>query len=571
MREIMMLKKDEEKVEKIDTESIKKLSKEERRKVREKKREDSILPSKMSIYLWFLLIFAGVVTAFDGWCTATVTLAMGSFVGQFDIYQQITNPDLFTYFGLSGSPVMMGVILSFAGIGVILAVSFKYLVDKFGRRPLTLLTAVPFITFSVLTAFSPPGSKGLVFFLICKIFANYFLSADIVTIIVAEESPNHLRGRLVGFVLATNAIGMSLCAGIQILGIRVPISGPWGPVMTTWQSMFFLTIIGYIFIVPLFFFLKETKLFKGMKKYEKWRKKKGLKLKTGWFAPLQKKYARPMILSCVVGFLGTLISFAQVTFFALYFAKELKLTPKMVGVVTIPFVAVGGLASFLIGSIIDRWGRIPTIHFFGCLTLIGGALFSFPAVFICGDIPNPLLLTIVVAGGMLGVFSLVVLAATGAIAGLEMLPTHIRSTAMGWSGAISRGAMILAPFLMMYGAESLGGLGLSYQFMFALMGMPLTVILFAAYLLAPEGKGRGLGEIVATEIYTKIKIVDKKKYKEPYYFFTMAFVSYLISHNIYGWTSGGDPLIILIMVCFYATLSLVCFLFLIYARKLITE
>ncbi|MFX0137469.1 MAG: MFS transporter [Candidatus Hodarchaeota archaeon] len=566
-----MLKKGKDEEKTVNLESFKKLSKEERQKIREKKRAETTFPTKMNKYLWFLLIFAGVVTSFDGWCTATVTLAMGSFVRQLDILQQITNPDLFTYFGLSGSPVMMGVILSIAGIGVIMAVSFKYLVDKFGRRPLTLVTAVPFISFSILTAFSPPGPNGIVFFLICKIFANYFLSADIVTIIVAEESPHELRGRLVGFVLATNAIGVSLCAGVQIIGIRIPISGPWGNIMTTWQSMFFLTIIGYIFIVPLFFFLKETKLFNGMKRYEEWRKKKGLKPKTGWFVPLQRKYARPMILSCVVGFLGTLISFAQVTFFALYFAKELNLTAKMVGIVTIPFVAAGGLASFLVGTIIDRWGRIPTIHRFGCTTLIGGALFSWPTVFVCGDISNPFLLTLVVAGGMIGVFSLVMLGATGAIAGLEMLPTHIRSTAMGWSGAISRGAMVLAPFLMMYGAEKLGGLGLSYQFMFALMGMPLTVILFAAYLLAPEGKGRRLEEIVATEIYTKVKVDDKKEYKRPYYFFILAFVAYYISNNIYGWTGGGDPLVIFYMVSFYASLSLIGFLLIVYARKIITE
>ncbi|MFX1449419.1 MAG: MFS transporter [Promethearchaeota archaeon] len=566
-----MLKKGKDEEKTVSLESFRKLSKEERRKIREKRRADEGMPTKMNKYLWFLLFFAGIVTSFDGWCTATITLAMGNFVRQVDIVQQFDNPDLFTYFGLSGNPVMMGIILSIAGIGVVAAVSFKYLVDKYGRRPMTLWTAVPFITFSVLIAFSPRGSGGLIFFLVCRIIANFFLSADIVTIIVAEESPNHLRGRLVGFVLATNAIGIATCSVIQTLGIRVPLLDEWGRSMTTWQSLFFLTIIGYAFIVPLFIFLKETKRFTAMKKYEDWRKERGLKPKTGWFVPLQKQYARPMILSCVVGFLGTLINFAQVTFSALYFAKELNLSPKAIGILFIPLVAAGGLASFIVGSVIDKWGRISTIHRFGCLTLVGGAIFSWPIVFICGDIANPLITLLVIAGGMLGIFSLVILAATGAIVGLEMLPTHIRSTAMGWTGAISRGAMILAPFLMMYGAERLGGLGLSYQFMFVLMGMPLTVILFAVYLLAPESRGRELEEIVSTEIYTKMKAVDKKKYKEPYFYCLITFIGFFISNNIYGLTTDGNSFIVFLMVAFYGGLSFICFLLVIYARKLITE
>ena len=179
----------------------------------------------------------------------------------------------------------MGIILSIAGIGVVAAISFKYFVDKYGRRPLTLITAIAFITFSALTAFTPPGSDGLIIFLILRILANYFLSADIVVIIMAEEAPDRLRGRLVGAVLATNAVGGFMCGIIQAIGIQIPM--PWGVTLSTWQSLFFLTSIGYLFIIPMYFFLKETKRFKGMKKYEDWRKARGLKPKTGWMVPLQ--------------------------------------------------------------------------------------------------------------------------------------------------------------------------------------------------------------------------------------------------------------------------------------------
>ncbi|MFX0133392.1 MAG: MFS transporter, partial [Candidatus Hodarchaeota archaeon] len=312
-----MMKKSQEKEKITNVESFKKLSKEERRKIREKKRKETGFPTKMNMYLWFVLFFAGIVNFFDGWCTITITLAMGGFERGISLnLRQFTNPDLFTYFDLAGSPVMMGIILSIAGIGVVASVSFKYLVDKYGRRPLTIWTAIAFTTFTSLTAFSPPGFDGLIIFLILRIFANYFLSADIVVIIMAEESPDHLRGRLLGMILAMGTIGGVACGIIQATGIRIQISP--GMILTTWQSLFFLTSIGYFFIIPLFFFLKETKRFTAMKKYEDWRKKKGLKPKTGWLVPLSKKYSRVMVFGCVTGFLGTLIAFAQITFFALY-------------------------------------------------------------------------------------------------------------------------------------------------------------------------------------------------------------------------------------------------------------
>ncbi|MFX0137440.1 MAG: MFS transporter, partial [Candidatus Hodarchaeota archaeon] len=207
-------------------EATKKLSKEERRKIREKRREETGLPTKMNRYLYFVLFFAGIVTFFDGWSTLAITLAMGGIAGGFELsWDQIFNRDLFSYFGLTGSPVTMGIVLSIAGIGVVAAVSFKYFVDKYGRRPLTLITAIAFISFSVLTAFSPPNFEGLIYFLIIRILANYFLSADIVLIIMAEEAPNHLRGRLVGAVLATNAVGGFACGVIQVIGVRIPFLG----------------------------------------------------------------------------------------------------------------------------------------------------------------------------------------------------------------------------------------------------------------------------------------------------------------------------------------------------------
>ncbi len=528
------------------------------------------VPTKMNKYLWFVLIFAGIVNFFDGWCSIAITLAMGGFGGgiQFN-WNKFTNPDFFTYFDIAGNPITMGIVLSIAGIGVMASVSFKYLVDKYGRRPLTIWTSIAFISFSVLISFSPPRSNGLIVFLILRICANYFLSADIVVLIMAEEAPNDLRGNLISAVLAIGAIGGIACGIIQASGIRVELFN--GMILTTWQSIFFLTSIGYFFIIPLFFFLKETKRFDAMKKYEDWRKKKGLKPKTGWFTPWKKDFRRVMILGCIIGFLGTLIGFAQITFFALYFAKDLNMSSELIGISSIPLLLATGTGCFIAGPILDRWGRIPTIHRSGIITLIGLVLFSWPTVFVCGDLLNPFIISLVIIGGMLGILGGTLLTTAGVVIGIEITPTHIRSTAGGWTGTISRGATVVAPFLMMFGAEKLGGLGLTYQFMFILMIFPLCTVMFTAYLLAPESKGRELEEIIVTEIYGKQKKLREKKHKEPYYFYLLSFAIALGCTIIYGLTTDSPILNILIIIGFYGGVSMICFILVIRVREMITE
>jgi MFS family permease len=455
-------------------------------------------------------------------------------------------------------------ILSFAGIGVVLAVSFKYLVDKFGRRPLTIYTAIGFISFAVLTSFSPPGPNGLGYFLIFRLFANFFLSGDIVVIIIAEEAPDHLRGRLVGLVLSMTAFGGIACGLIQMLGIKVPLPG--GTYMSNWQSLYFLNILGVFFIIPLFFFLKETKRFKAMKKYEEWRKKRGLQQKTGWFVPLQKKFARPMILGCIAGFLIQLVYFGQITFFGLYFARELKMSQELIGLLTMPIAGSAGLGAAFAGPLFDRYGRLPVIRLFNYLLIIGSVFYAFPAIFIVGE-PDIILQALSVIGGSVGVFSLVLISSGTILIPLEMLPTHIRSTAMGWINAMQRGAVILVPFFLMFGAEQVGGLNLSYQYMFFLMLLAILTAAFTIHLLSPESKGRELEEIVVTEVYTKKEETHDKRYYEKYYLYLIAFALFILIGFFYGQTTDGTLLGLSMMIGLYGVMSLVCFVIVVYVRE----
>ena len=247
------------------------------------------------------------------------------------------------------------------------------------------------------------------------------------------------------------------------------------------------------------------------------------------------------------------------------------MSPTLVGLLSLPLMLAAGLGYFTAGYYMDRWGRLPCIVIFGSMALIGGALCAYPTLFVAGAIPNTFLMLLVVIGYMFTFYGGAIMFTSVALIPLEMFPTHIRSTAMGWIGAISRAGSILAPILMMYGAEKLGGLGLTYQFMFRMMGLVLSTVIFTALLLGTETKGRTLEEVVATETYSKMKRTDEKTYREPYILYSVGLVIFFFCFFIYGLAAGGEAVNVLYMILFYTISSVVCLIIVAYVRKIISE
>jgi hypothetical protein len=127
--------------------------------------------------------------------------------------------------------------------------------------------------------------------------------------------------------------------------------------------------------------------------------------------------------------------------------------------------------------------------------------------------------------------------------------------------------MILTPFLMMFGAETLGGLGLSYQFMFIFMDMIFFTAVYVVLMLAPETKGRDLEEIVATEVYAERKDLAKKMDNKPYMYWAIYISSFIALCFIYYQTSGAPLINMMIMLGLYTLLSAIGILTVFIVRK----
>ena len=194
-------------------------------------------------------------------------------------YEAAEEQTIYDWFGFSPESFQVALIFVIGGLGIVSSIIFKYLADRYGRRPLYLITATGFIFFTVITPFIPAGYDYFPLFLLVRFFAELFLAADLVVVIMTEEAPDQERGRLVGITISMNFIGLAMVAISHQMGNIFPML-----FKNSWQSLFFLPVVGFFFIIPIYFKMKETNRFLKMKKYLQWKRRKGLKLrKTSWF------------------------------------------------------------------------------------------------------------------------------------------------------------------------------------------------------------------------------------------------------------------------------------------------
>ena len=144
--------------------------------------------TRSTTYLVSLTVFASMVNFFDGWATAIISFAL-----PIDPKYEGAENTLYDWFQFSPESFYVALIFVIGGLGVVSSIIFKYLADRFGRRPIYLITASGFTIFTVLTAFIPAGIEFFPMFLTVRFFAELFLAADLVVVIMTEEAPDQRR------------------------------------------------------------------------------------------------------------------------------------------------------------------------------------------------------------------------------------------------------------------------------------------------------------------------------------------------------------------------------------------
>jgi putative MFS transporter len=359
----------------------------------------------------------------------------------------------------------LGLMLSFIGIGAVLALAITMQADRYGRRRLLLVTVAGYGLATGLTALA----RGPIDFVLLQLLSRIFLIAElaIAVVVVAEEFPAHRRGMAISLLVTAHVAG-GVVAAFAL-----------GPVMGSafgWRAMYALGLVPLLLVIALRFGVRETERFTSMD-LARGAHPAAVSLFPVWREP----YRRPLVLCIMLfGLIGALV-ITFPSFYAYFLVNERGFTPAQVSRTYGLALTTGLDAIPLAGWLLDRWGR----RAIGVLGPILGAV-GLPIAFNASG--SPLAITL---AGMAGVFVGTFILPMQMAYMPELFPTRLRALAASWiSNGVGRILTIGAPSVVGFLAGIFGSVGLAASTMSA-CGIAAAVLVYCAM---PETKGLSLEE-----------------------------------------------------------------------------
>jgi AAHS family 4-hydroxybenzoate transporter-like MFS transporter len=371
-----------------------------------------------------VVLLCALVQAFDGFDLGTIGMAAPSLSKAWGVA-----PPLFTTaFVMSSVGILVGALLS-GPLG-----------DRFGRKPLLIISVAFIGVFSVLSAFA---------WSIPSITVMRFLTGlgiggamPVTVALTSDYSPIHRRGTLIMLMFCGNTLGGFL--GGQLVAQILPIFG--------WQSIFLAGGIPPLVLIPfLMIFLPESPRFLIAHRGDAPATQDILRqLNIGAQAaasklvdvaqgnPVQQLFTGGLALSTILLWIAFFANLLNMYLFSYWMPTVLTLSgfkPENAIFYASMFQLGGILSTILLGPMIDRFGapRVLACSFAsGVIFVLAIGLYNLPAPFI--------MIPILFAGGaMIGSQ----LGANAMAAGLY--PARIRSTGVGWALGVGRLGGIAGP------------------------------------------------------------------------------------------------------------------------------
>lgn len=364
-------------------------------------------------------------------------IAMLAFVVMFEGFDISLTSVVLPYLGkeFGASRESLGRALAIIALGSIAAWLLIRLADRFGRRPLLLLSAAGFSLGSLATVLSVDvASYTAIQFLVRLMLVTLMALAYL---IVSETIPPRLRGRANGVLGACGSFG----AALPFLALAPALESAFG-----WRLLFVMGALPLVVLPLLFWRLRETPLWRGARAAGAPRPSARAEARQLLAPRLRRRFVAMSLLWFVINFATSISSL----FFTLYVVQERNWLPTDFARLA-PFGLGGAFLGYLaVGVLMDHIGRRPTITLFmvslGALTQLCYTSTGWWAV----------------AGGFVGLQAMLGVWVAAYTINSELFPTELRAAANGWChNLIGRWGVVLAPWILGVLSARLGTIGSS--------------------------------------------------------------------------------------------------------------
>ena len=365
-------------------------------------------------------VLCGLIQALDGYDLSAIGLAVPSLTKAWSM-----PPAAFTQaFALSSVGIMAGAMLA------------GPIADRFGRKPVLLLSVALFGLFSLLSAWAP----SLPILVALRFFTGIGIGGAMPTTVAltSDYTPDRLRAPVVMFMFTGNTIG-----GFFAGQIAAQILPRWG-----WQGIFYVGgVVPLVLLVVLIFALPESPQFQG-----------GARPASAAANPVSGLFADGLAVSTLLLWAIFLINLLNMYLIGYWLPTVLNLegfSPADAAFAASIFSAGGMLITLVLGPAIARLGAERVL----ASSLLMGAI----CIYAVATVRLPHAWTIVVLFGAGGGFIGSQLGLNGLVA--SVYPAHLRSTGVGWALGVGRLGGIAGPIV--------GGALLS-------LGLPATTVMLFA-------------------------------------------------------------------------------------------
>ncbi len=325
-------------------------------------------------YFFILLLLIAAVNILDEVTSNLTVTVQSSFITEFFV----NNPFMGKYYTYEDGLAFHSSIGVFTYVLGIFTPFYKALADKWGRKPLFVISTLGMATGLLVIHLS----SSYIMFLVGFAIISFFMGHDIQIIYILEEAPDRHRAKIYSFLKSFGILGVILIPTLRDMLM--------GDDATKWREIFLVpALIGFIASVLVILFARDTKVFINerieylSRSYEERQAEKALKKQqkqaqrnqSGVFNGVKYIFANKDTKMLII---AHIIFDAAMPAIALYFESSMHRAGMSTSDITkalfmVPVIYAS--ITFLSGFIADKAGRKTTVTLFSITCVTGYILF----------------------------------------------------------------------------------------------------------------------------------------------------------------------------------------------------